>query len=340
MAGTLGIDHPLVLVRDIEAAAARYRTLGFNTAPTGRHPWGTSTSLVMFDRSALELMGVYDETLLDSHAVGDFRFGRHMADALREREGVSLVALHSEDAAGDRARVAIRGLAAQGRVDFRRKVKVPGRDWDEAVVTLEILLDPALPRASNFLCQQHRPELVWVPEWLEHPNGALGFAGITYATRDPLPLLTRLRRLFGDGAVRETALGHEALTGRARSASSRPAPGRGNWASPGNPASGRMQRPASASTSASQTAPSWSRCFGTAQSRSPRRRAASPCPPSRISATSSSASWVSRPAPAPSCPCRPSGPPGRHGCRRRGRDVGQDAEARHPGAHPRRVLGA
>lgn len=214
MAGTLGIDHPLVLVRDIEATAARYRTLGFNTAPTGRHPWGTSTSLIMFDRSALELMGVYDEMLLDSHAVGGFRFGRHMADALAEREGVSLVALYSEDAAGDRARVEARGLAAQGRVDFRRKVKVPGRDWDEAVVTLEILLDPALPRASNFLCQQHRPELIWVPEWLKHPNGALGFAGITYAARDPSPLLARLRRLFGDEAVRETALGHEALTGR------------------------------------------------------------------------------------------------------------------------------
>jgi hypothetical protein len=53
MAGTPGIDHPLVLVRDIEAAAARYRTLGFDTTPTGRHPWGTSTSLIMFDRSAL-----------------------------------------------------------------------------------------------------------------------------------------------------------------------------------------------------------------------------------------------------------------------------------------------
>ena len=92
MTFALGIDHPLVLVRDIEAMAAKYRALGFNTAPTGRHPWGTSTSLIMFDRQALELMGVYDDTLLDSHAVGDFRFGRHMADALAEREGVSLVA--------------------------------------------------------------------------------------------------------------------------------------------------------------------------------------------------------------------------------------------------------
>lgn len=210
----LAIDHPLVLVRDIEATAARYRKLGFNTAPTGKHPWGTSTSLIMFDRSALELMGIYDDTLLDSHAVGSFRFGRHMADALAEREGVSLVALYSEDAPGDRARLEAQGLAAQGRVDFHRRVKVPGRDWDEAVVTLEILLDPALPRASNFLCQQHRPELIWVPEWLRHANGALGFAGLTYVASTPGRLLDRLRCLFGHDAISATAIGHEVQTGR------------------------------------------------------------------------------------------------------------------------------
>ena len=210
----LGIDHPLVLVRDIEAVAARYRALGFNTAPTGFHPWGTSTSLIVLERSAIELMGIYDPALLDRDAIGGFRFGRHMADALAEREGVSLVALYSEDAPGDRARIEARGIPAQGRIDFRRRVRVPGRDWDEAVVTLEILLDPALPRASNFLVQQHRPELVWVPAWMSHPNGALGFAGLAYAAADPAPMVARLRGLFGDEAVRQTAEGYEAVTGK------------------------------------------------------------------------------------------------------------------------------
>lgn len=213
MAQRLGIDHPLVLVRDIEATAARYRSLGFNTAPTGRHPWGTSTSLMMFDRAALELMSVYDESLLDSFAIGDFRFGRHMADALAEREGVTLVALYSQNATADRARVEAQGISAQGRVDFRRRVKIPSHDWDEAVVSLEILLDPGLPRASNFICQQHRPELVWVPEWLVHPNGALGFAALTYAATNPAPVLDRFARLFGADAVAETTLGHVVQTG-------------------------------------------------------------------------------------------------------------------------------
>jgi hypothetical protein len=214
MATRLGIDHPLVMVRDIEAAAAQYRRLGFNTAPTGFHPWGTSTSLIVLERSAIELMGIYDETLLDLHAVGDFRFGRYVSDALSEREGVYLVALYSEDAPGDRARVQALGISAQGRIDFRRKVNAPGGDWDEAVVTLEILVDPALPRASNFLAQQHRPELLWVPEWMSHPNGATGLAGITYAAEDPVPIVERLRRMFGEDAVQKTNTGYQAVTGK------------------------------------------------------------------------------------------------------------------------------
>lgn len=213
MADVPGIDHPLVLVRDIEAASAWYRALGFTMTPVGFHPWGTSTCLAVLDRSLLEVMSVYDESLLDGYDVGGFRFGRHMQQALAEREGVSLVALYSTDAPGDRARAEARGIAAQGRVDFRRKVKIPGQDWDEAVVTLEMLVDPALPRASNFLCQQHKPHLVWVPEWMAHANTAVGFAGITYATAEPGPLLTRLGGLFGPERVRATAIGHEALTG-------------------------------------------------------------------------------------------------------------------------------
>ena len=214
MSSTPGIDHPLILVRDIEAARAFYGRLGFNPTPVGLHPWGTSTSLAVMDRSSLELMGVYDEGLLDTYGTGDFRFGRHMHDALAEREGLSLVALHSGDAAGDRAAMEARGIISQGHIGFRRRVRPPGRDWDEAVVSLEILRDPALPRASHFICQQHRPDLIWVPEWMQHPNGATGVAALTYLASDPEPLLRRLAAMFGDGATQVMPGGWEVATGR------------------------------------------------------------------------------------------------------------------------------
>ena len=207
-----GIDHPLILVRDIEAAQLFYTRLGFTMTPVGQHPWGTSTSLAVLERSALELMGVYDESLIDALAVDGFRFGRHMRDALAVREGLSLVALHSRDAAGDGAELAGRGVPSQGAIMFRRKVKPPGGDWDEAVVSLWVLLDPALPRVSHFLAQQHKPELLWVPDWMRHANGARHVAAVTYVADDPAPLMERLNRLFGAGA--DTASGWEVSTGQ------------------------------------------------------------------------------------------------------------------------------
>lgn len=121
-----GIDHPLILLRDIEAGRDFYQRLGFTMTPVGRHPWGTSTSLAVLERSALELMGIYDESLIDALPAGEFRFGRHMRDALAEREGISLVALHSRDAAADRAAMEARGACFQGHIGFRRRVRPPG----------------------------------------------------------------------------------------------------------------------------------------------------------------------------------------------------------------------
>jgi catechol 2,3-dioxygenase-like lactoylglutathione lyase family enzyme len=196
-----GIDHPLILVRDIQAVRDFYTRLGFTMTPVGQHPWGTSTSLAVLERSALELMGVYDESLIDGMEVGGFCFGRHMRDALAAREGLSLVALHSRDAIGDGEAFARRGLPSQGHIGFRRRVKPPGCDWDEAVVSLWVLLDPALPRASHFLAQQHRPELLWVPEWMRHANGARRVGAVTYLADDPAPIVDRLARMFGEGVA-------------------------------------------------------------------------------------------------------------------------------------------
>ncbi|MCQ4160053.1 VOC family protein [Roseomonas sp. GC11] len=207
-----GIDHPLILVRDIEAARGFYTRLGFTVTPVGRHPWGTSTSLAVLERSALELMGIYDDSLIDEMPVGEFRFGRHMRDALAEREGMSLVALHSRDAAGDRAAMEARGARFNGHIGFRRRVRPPGGEWDEAVVSLEVSVEPELPRIGHFLAQQHKPHLLWVPEWMRHANGATHVAAVTYVAADPAPVLARLARLYGAEAVTPEGAGHVART--------------------------------------------------------------------------------------------------------------------------------
>ncbi len=215
MTGSLGIDHPLILVRDVAAASTRYEALGFRMTPVTRHPWGTSTTVAVFERCLLELMGVYDEGLIDVNPAGDFRFGRTVRDHLAEREGVSLLALNSEDADADAAALEARGVACQGTIAFGRDVVLPDGRRDRTATTLKILHAPDMPRFSTFLCQQHRRDLIESPAWMDHPNGAYGIAGVTILATpaDRTRVLDRLAALYGRGAVFATADGFGARTG-------------------------------------------------------------------------------------------------------------------------------
>lgn len=203
-----GIDHPLVTVRNHAEALELYRKMGFAPSPVSYHPWGSVTSLMMFPSNFIELIGVDDPSKFGTNSVNGFCFGRQLGQFLDQgEEGVSLVALHSKDADADHARMVEAGLESQGRIDFRRSMTLPDGRHDEAVVSLALFIDPELPDASNFICHQHRPELIWVRGWQNHPNGADGILAITYLA-DPKLLEPRWRAIYGDavkynGAVLE-----------------------------------------------------------------------------------------------------------------------------------------
>lgn len=196
---TFGIDHPLVTVRDHEAVLEAYRKMGFRHSPVSLHPWGTATSLVMFPGNFIELISVVDPSKYGTNATGDFCFGRFLGGFLDKTEGVSLIGLHSRECDGDHDGLVRKGIPSEGRVDFRRAMTLPDGTPDVAVVSLGLIVDPDLPEASSFLCQQHKPELIWVPDWCLHPNGALGIAAVTYRS-DDARLPARLSVMYGDGA--------------------------------------------------------------------------------------------------------------------------------------------
>ena len=184
MNASFGIDHPLIAVDDIERMRARMISLGFNMTPIGQHPWGTSTSLAMFEGCLIEIMSVYDEKLLDEFPAGDFRFGRHVHTHLRKREGIALTALHSLDAVADAKRAEEAGFSVSGHLEFGRDVTLPDGRTGRTKTTLALMPDARWPRLSFFLCQQHRPELIYVPEWLDHPNTVFGVSGVTIVAED------------------------------------------------------------------------------------------------------------------------------------------------------------
>lgn len=178
MNASFGIDHPLLATHDIEALRQRLVSIGFNMTPVGRHPWGTSTSLAMFEGCLVEIMGVYDASLIDQIPAGEFRFGRHVYEHLLLREGVALTALHSTNSVIDAEYAAQVGYRVAGHLEFGRDVTLPNGTQGRTKTTLALLPDDRFARLSFFLCQQHRPDLIYVPEWLEHPNTACGICGV------------------------------------------------------------------------------------------------------------------------------------------------------------------
>lgn len=199
MNASFGIDHPLIAVHDIELLRDRLTSLGFNMTAIGKHPWGTSTSLAMFDGCLMEIMGIYDDSLLDDVPAGDFRFGRHVHDHLQEREGIALTALHSIDAKADAERAKKAGFTVSGHLEFGRDVKLPGGQTERTRTTLALMPDAQWPRLSFFLCQQHRPDLIYVREWLDHPNTVDGICGMTVLAdnRDHGALIDKFEGLYG-----------------------------------------------------------------------------------------------------------------------------------------------
>lgn len=199
MSASFGIDHPLIAVNDINSIRERLISMGLNMTPIGKHPWGTNNTLAMFDSCLVEFVGIYDETLLDEKPAGSFHFGRHVYEHLQVREGVALSALHSTQIQNDILHAEHSGLLASGSLEFGRDVVLPNGSTDRTKTSLALLPNLKHPRLSLFLCQQHKPELIYVPEWLTHPNTAYGYNGITIraeAAQQP-ELQQQLNALYG-----------------------------------------------------------------------------------------------------------------------------------------------
>ena len=80
----IGIDHAVVMVRDLDAAAANWKRLGFTISPRGTHSakMGSGNYTIMLDPDYIELLGVLTDT-------------EHNAPArafLANREGIERVA--------------------------------------------------------------------------------------------------------------------------------------------------------------------------------------------------------------------------------------------------------
>jgi hypothetical protein len=180
------IDHLVLAVRDLEAARATYRRMGFTPTPPARHPFGTANSVIQMEGSYLELLAVAEPTAIPEPTETRFSFGAFNRDYLGRREGLSMVALRSEDVEADRAAFAKHGLPTYEPLTFERMATGPDGVERPVGFSLAFTSDARTHGGAGFFtCQHLRPENFWRPEFQRHANGALRVDSAVFVTRDP-----------------------------------------------------------------------------------------------------------------------------------------------------------
>jgi catechol 2,3-dioxygenase-like lactoylglutathione lyase family enzyme len=200
----LGVDHVVIAVRDLDGARDAYEGLGFTLTRRGRHSphMGTGNHCIMFGGDYVELLGVLTPTDLNQ----SFR------RLLERGEGISGLALATQDASLAHAAASAAGLPAGAPVSFSRPVELPEGAMEARFNVVQLQLDAALG-LQVFFCQHLTRSAVWRPEWQQHANGARALAGVTIAATEPAALADPLGRLFGAQAVRQRNGRLEVATG-------------------------------------------------------------------------------------------------------------------------------
>jgi Glyoxalase-like domain len=205
-----GLDHVVIAVRDLQAAADEWARLGFTVSPRGLHSphMGSGNHTIMFGEDYVELLGV----------VAPRPHNEPMRRFLEGREGLERCAFTTRDAAAGVAALRERGLAGVGPIEFGRPVPLPGGGETEARFSVFQWPEEEAPGGVRiFACQHHTREAVWIPELQRHANGVSGIRRVLVADTEADLAAGRLARLL-DSDVREDGAFRLVPTGPRRAA--------------------------------------------------------------------------------------------------------------------------
>ena len=166
-----GIDHVVVLVRDLDKAQHAYARMGFTLTPRGLHTLGSQNHCLMFGSDYVELLAVPK-----AHPAMQY-----FTDFLAKGEGLGAIALATDDAGGLHASLAADGIAADAPLDFSRPVEGLG----DARFRIVQLPPERSPGCRMFACQHFTRDMVWRTEYQRHANGATQIAAVAVVAEDP-----------------------------------------------------------------------------------------------------------------------------------------------------------
>jgi hypothetical protein len=179
-----GLDHVAHAIRDLDAAAALYRRMGFTVGARNRHPWGTHNAIVQMPGFFVELLTVGEPGNLGSDNLSKL-FGKPTQEFLKDHEGLSFLVLEGNDATNDAHVFHDAHIGISPAVRFDREGKKPDGTPVKVAFSLAFARDPHAPFTGFFTCQQHYPENFWNPTFQTHENGVTGIAGAVFVSDSP-----------------------------------------------------------------------------------------------------------------------------------------------------------
>jgi hypothetical protein len=208
--GQVFLDHTAFFVPAMDAAATVLERCGFRltafTIQTNREgeatvPSGTGNRCAMLRNGYLEVLMATSDTALAAQ----------LRERIADHPGLHLAAFATADAAAEHRRLAAESFPTLPLVDMRRPV---GDHF--ARFTIARIAHGTMPEGRAQFLTHHTEPLVWLPDMVDHPNGAQALDGLWIAADDPGEPAARYARFTGhptqrDGDVTTIALDRGSL---------------------------------------------------------------------------------------------------------------------------------
>jgi len=192
--GEIFLDHTAFFVPEMDGAAAALESCGFRLTPftiqTNRVgdktvPSGTGNRCAMFREGYVELLAATSDTPLAAQ----------LRERIADHPGLHLAAFSAADAAAEHRRLGEAGFPTLPLVDMRRPV---GDNF--ARFSIARIAHGTMPEGRAQFLTHHTEPLVWLPDMLDHPNGAEALTALWIAAADPAEVAARYARFTGQPA--------------------------------------------------------------------------------------------------------------------------------------------
>lgn len=187
------LDHLVIAVKNLEAASERYRRLGFQVVPGGKHPTGSYNALIGFqDGAYIELLSFYE----DSPA-------HNWWNALHQRGGGLIdFCMQTDDIQADYASFRAQGVDMSDLQTLSR-VRTDGYELSWTNNHIHGRDQGLIP----FLIEDKTPRAERIPKETTHANGVTGVATLTLATDNlerAAGVMSRVLKQSGESLTDET----------------------------------------------------------------------------------------------------------------------------------------